>query len=145
MKESILISLEPRHAKSILAGGKTVELRRRRPHVAPGTLLWLYSKMPVGCVVGHATIKQIHEDSPARLWRRFGRATGIARDEFFCYFEGREVGVAIELEGTVSLRSPITLQRLRQSDKRFQPPQFFVRLTGGGIAADAFRELALSA
>lgn len=141
MTESILISLEPRHAENILSGKKTVELRRRRPNVQPGTLLWLYSKMPVGSIVGHATIKKIYEDSPDKLWRRFRSEVGVTRDEFFSYFYCRDMAVALQLENTAALPAPITLHRLREMDERFQPPQFFARLSGDGIAADAFRGL----
>ncbi len=141
MNESILISLEPRHAENILQGKKTVELRRRRPDVLPGTLLWIYSKMPVGSIVGYATISSICEDSPERLWRKFRSEVGVSRAEFFSYFDNRDLGIAIQLENAVPLIAPITLHRLREVNGKFQPPQFFARLDGESIAADAFREL----
>lgn len=128
MNANILISLEPRHARNILSGTKKVELRRRAPRVLPGTVVWMYSKMPEGSVVGHATIKRIHEASPQYLWRRFKNQTGVSRAEFFEYFSHRSVGVAIELRDTRRLENPVSLKQLRSIDEFFQPPQFFKRL-----------------
>lgn len=128
MNANILISLEPRHAKSILSGDKKVELRRRAPRVLPGTVVWMYSKMPEGSIVGHAKIKKIHEASPQNLWKRFKSQVGVSRAEFFEYFSCRETGVAIELEDTRRLKNPVSLKELRSVDEFFQPPQFFKHL-----------------
>ena len=46
--DQILISLEVRHAESILQGYKLVEFRRRTMKILPGATLWIYAKVPVG-------------------------------------------------------------------------------------------------
>jgi predicted transcriptional regulator len=50
--DHILISLEPRHAESILEGRKRVELRRRTMNVTIGSTVWMYAKLPVGSIIG---------------------------------------------------------------------------------------------
>lgn len=128
--ENILISLEPRHAKNIYAGAKRVEFRRRNMHVAPGTIVWIYEKVPVGSITGSATITAVHTASPAQLWRRFGAVSGLSRTEFFAYFAGLTVACALMLDDAQHLQHPLPLASLRNATGNFQPPQFFTRLAG---------------
>lgn len=126
--DHILISLEPRHATSILDGVKRVELRRRTMHVSPGVTVWLYAKQPVGSIVGLARVQKTHAASPAYLWRKFGPSTGISKEEFCAYFEGVLKGVALVLTDAVRLRKQVSLDALREPVGGFYPPQFFARL-----------------
>ena len=139
--DHILISLEPRHAENIFAGHKLVELRRRKMNVSPGTILWIYVKLPVGCVVGCARVGKVHASSPRTLWRRYGGVSGLSRSEFFSYFGEVEQGVALVLEQTARLRTLITLEALREFDRGFQPPQFFARLNSEHPLRDAMTTL----
>lgn len=127
--DNILISLEPRYAESILAGSKLYELRRRAVRVEPGTTVWFYSKKPEGAVVGYATVAELHEASPAALWRRYGRNVGVSKAEFFDYFSELDVAFALELKNSSRLKRPVGLEELRKVDEAFQPPQFFKRLS----------------
>jgi predicted transcriptional regulator len=127
--EHILISLAARHADNIFAGRKQVELRRRIMHVEPGTIVWIYVKLPIGSIIGRVKVVSVHASSPATLWRRFGPISGLSRSEFFDYFNGVEQGVALVLEDAERLPSSLSLEALREIDDSFQPPQFFVRLT----------------
>lgn len=127
--EHILISLEARHAENIFAGRKSVEFRRRSMNVSPGAKLWIYVKLPIGSIVGHAIVGEVYSSSPSALWRRFGSVSGLSKHEFFKYFVGVDQGVALVLERSTRLRSSLPLQALRKLAEGFQPPQFFARLT----------------
>jgi predicted transcriptional regulator len=129
--EHILISLESRHAENILSGRKRVELRRRSMRVSPGATVWMYVKLPVGSIIGRATVKSVDSTTPLQLWRRYGAVSGLSRQEFFEYFEGADSGVALVLDEEVRLKNPFSLKALREFDEDFQPPQFFARLTPG--------------
>ena len=142
--ENILISLESRHAENILSGIKRVELRRRPMHVECGTTVWIYVKVPVGSLVGCATVKNVVRSSPGALWRRFGAISGLSRDEFFEYFEGAEEGVALMLENAEKLNAGLSLRELREVESGFQPPQFFVRLDSGHPILNAVAEIQLA-
>lgn len=124
----ILISLEPRHAEGIFSGRKQVELRRRIMHISPGTTVWIYVKMPIGSIVGHARVFKVHSSSPTALWRRYGSVSGLKRQEFFSYFGVTEHCLALELAEPTRLRNSLSLKALRKVDGKFQPPQFFARL-----------------
>ena len=127
--DHILISLEPRYAEGILERTKLVELRRRPMNVEAGATVWLYAKLPVGSIVGRATVRANHVLAPATLWRKFGAVSGISRTEFFDYFGGTSRGTALELSDVRRLASAFSLESLRRFQHRFQPPQFFKRLS----------------
>lgn len=127
--ENILISLEPRHAKGIYACTKKVELRRRKMHVVPGTIVWFYEKLPVGAITGYAAIKEVHMSSPEDLWARFGSVSGLTEMEFFTYFSEVTKACALELEESQQLKQPLSLTRMREALDGFQPPQFFIRIS----------------
>lgn len=137
--ENILISLESRHAKNIFDGNKKVELRRRTMHIAPGTSVWIYEKLPVGSVTGKATVAAIHMDTPTKLWNDFGAVSGLTKAEFFNYFHDIKEGCALVLEHATTLKQPISLSYLRKAVVGFQPPQFFVRLADTNAVLLALR------
>ena len=129
--DQILISVEARHAESILQGRKQVELRRRHMNVKAGATIWIYAKLPVGSIVGCASVAAVRTYAPSTLWRKFGEISGISRDEFFDYFDGICKGTALELTNCKRLNSSISLESLRRLSAGFQPPQFFIRLNQG--------------
>lgn len=135
--EHILISLAPRHAENIFSGRKQVELRRRTMHVAPGTTVWIYVKLPVGSIVGRVRIGAIHASSPSTLWRRYGSVSGLTRSEFFDYFSGVAKGIVLVLENAKRLNRSLPLEVLREHADGFQPPQFFARLDAQHPLLDA--------
>lgn len=125
---NFLISLEERYANGIFEGTKTVELRRRTMNVAVGSTVWIYVKMPVGCVVGCATVTGLHTLAPSTLWKRFGSVSGLRRQEFFEYFSGLPKAFALSLSEPTRLSSPIPLNTLRDISSGFHPPQFFANV-----------------
>ena len=129
---NFLISLEERHANSILEGTKTVEFRRRPMHVVIGAAVWIYVKMPVGSVVGCAKVIGLHTLAPSTMWNRFGAVSGLQRQEFFDYFSGLERAFALGLGEPTQLASPIPLSKLRDLSSGFHPPQFFANVASDG-------------
>jgi predicted transcriptional regulator len=127
--DHILISLNQCHAKNIYAGTKQVELRRRTMHIAPGSTIWIYEKVPVGAITGYAIVKAIKTASPQQLWNRYSSVAGLQRAEFFEYFANISSGCAIELGEVGQLKEPVRLEQLRKLMSSFQPPQFFARLS----------------
>ena len=130
-----IISIRPEFAHAILAGIKTVELRRRLPTVAAGTRLWIYATRPTAAIVGFVTIKHVNKSRPAAIWRAYRSKTGVDHAAFKAYFNGADRGVAIEL-GNARRAGPISLAQLRCIRARFHPPQVLMHLT-----AEETREL----
>jgi predicted transcriptional regulator len=136
----ILISLEPRHAESILAGRKSVELRRRTMHIEPGTVVWLYAKAPVSAVLGFAIAGVSKALSPTAIWAQFSKAVGLTRDELFEYLEGVSMAFALPLRRAHRLQGAVSLKSLRQQHRFFQPPQFFSHLDPDGSLVNLLSE-----
>jgi len=101
-------------------------------HVAIGARVWIYVKLPVGSVVGCASVIALHTLAPNTLWSRFGAVSGLQRKEFFSYFSGISSAFALGLSEPVRLASPIPLNKLREVSDGFHPPQFFANVASEG-------------
>ena len=119
---ALVLSLKPRFAEAILAGKKTVELRRIMPRITIPTLALLYASGPERSLVGTCIVHSVARLAVDELWRRHGAKTALSRPEFDAYLSGRDEGVALFLEQPDRLPAPIPLQALRRADN-FRPPQ----------------------
>lgn len=120
VNRNVLMSIRPQYAAAILTGSKTFELRRRRPSFAEGSRVVVYSSSPDQRLLGTFEAGAVHEADPAKLWRVVCKSAGVTREAFDAYFDGCEVGYAIEV------RSP---RRLDPKPLRFRPPQSYLFLT----------------
>ena len=129
-----LISIHTNYADAILAGTKTIELRRRIPELSTGTRLWIYATRPTGAVIGFVTIRDVVRAHPAAVWRWHRDHTGIDHAAFEAYFDGSQVAVAILLAAAKRIE-PITIEQLRSIRDSFHPPQVLMRLSHSETAA----------
>lgn len=125
----IFLSLKPRFAEAIVAGTKTVELRRRPPRIEVPTRALLYASSPRMALVGECTVSEIVELAPLTMWRNLGPHTGVSRQEFLHYFDGCHRAYALHIEDVVELQTPVSLNQLRDSIEGFEAPQSFRYLT----------------
>jgi len=134
-----IISIHPAYAEAILAGTKTIELRRRIPKLPVGTRLWIYATRPTAAVIGFVTMQDVARARPQALWRKHRGGAGIDHASFKAYFNGAEEGVAILLRAAKRI-GPITVEQLQDIRENFHPPQVLIRLTAG--ETKAIRKLA---
>lgn len=106
----VLLSIKPEYAFSILDGSKRFEFRRRVHRDDRVHTVVIYATMPVGKVVGEFSIRGIHSESPDRLWKKTKDFSGISREFFDEYFDGRDVGHAIEVKSVKRYRNPKPIQ-----------------------------------
>ena len=66
-------------------------------------------------------VGSVVEASPSELWMRFGDVSGLSREEFFQYYDGKTTGYAIKIEDFEQLEKPIDPYH----DSSFKPPQSF--------------------
>ncbi len=123
-----LISIKPKYAEAILAGRKTVELRRRIPALAPGTRLLIYSTLPVGAVVGAVTLESVARGTPGEIWDEYAPQAGVDRDDYNAYFSGTNEAVGLILSSAQRV-APVTIAALRALRPGFHPPQVLIRLS----------------
>ena len=129
----VLISLKPKHADCIFSGNKTVELRKRRPRIEPGTSVWIYATAPIAALKGCARLERIVSGTPAAIWKEFGTSTGVSKNEFDKYFVNRKSAHALVLGDVKILKRPVRLKSMRRLVQGFHPPQFFCRLNGAAV------------
>ena len=121
----VVLSLKPRFAEAILAGDKTVELRRTEPKIVVPTRALLYATTPVRALLGTCVITSVESADLAVLWREYGSRTALLYHEFHQYFEGVDVGTALTLAQPREFSRKIPLQDLRATPRSFRPPQSF--------------------
>ncbi len=147
----VLISIRPRFANLILDERKVVEIRRRASGIHAGDRLVIYSCTPEMSVVGACRVVEVVVEEPQTLYRRFGVAACLGREEFLRYLDGASRGAAIRVSQVERLDVPITLASLRASLRGFTVPQSYRFLgaseieaisVGGGGAAGTARSIA---
>lgn len=125
-QRDVVLSIKPTYSDKILAGQKTVELRRRFPVATPnGALAYIYSSSPVKAMVGTASIRDVLKLPVEQIWNEFGSTAFIERSIFDRYFEGLEQGYALVLDDVKSFSRPMPLNELREKFG-FEPPQSFL-------------------
>ena len=138
--EFFVLSVRPRFAEAIVDGRKTIELRRQRPNVQPGTLGFVYSSSPMQAVVGSFRVDRVFSGTPDELWLVAQRAAYISRQDFDSYFAGVDFGHGIEVSCGRRLPRPIGLAQLRAIWPECKPPRSFGYL----VAADAYAQRTMS-
>ncbi|MFC8710325.1 ASCH domain-containing protein [Streptomyces sp. NPDC057197] len=128
-ERTMLLSVHPRFATAILAGTKTVEVRRQRVAAPPGTPVLLYATAPTMAIVGLARIASVQVASPREIWSASRTEAGISRREYDAYMSGALRASGLSLEAPVAFESPVPLAALRSAGS-FHPPQSYRYLTG---------------
>ena len=137
--ETLLLSIRPAYADKIFAGTKTVELRRRKPRVSPGTKVLIYVSATRMELAGGFEMGDLIKAPPRTLWRKIGNKAGVNRDIFDGYFKGTSLGFAIVVKKAWMLPSPLSLACLREKLPAFHPPQCYRYLD-----ADMLKHMGLS-
>lgn len=120
-----MLSIRPEFAASILRGDKKFEFRRtcfsRKVDV-----IVVYVTAPVARVVGEFDVRQVVSASLDVLWSLTADQAGISREVFLSYFQGKQIGHAIEIGDFREYREPYCPMAVL----RKRPPQSFVYLAG---------------
>ncbi|MES1190006.1 MAG: hypothetical protein ABUS47_02880 [Steroidobacter sp.] len=121
----IVLSIRPTYVERILRGDKTVELRRRFPlHDLSDRIALIYSTSPAQAIVALARLQSVEQLNISALWKLYGNAAAVTREEFDSYFRGAKAGYALFISDVVRFRRAIHITDLtRQFD--FSPPQSY--------------------
>jgi predicted transcriptional regulator len=130
---AVLLSVQPEFARTLLAGTKTAEVRRRFPDQPDGTVVYVYSSSPDKQLLGTLRTKAVHRCRPDSVWDRFRDMIGISRSYLQDYLDGAKEAVIIELGSPVKLDRPIHLDELR-THLGVEPPQSFRYLSEHQVA-----------
>ncbi len=125
MKTILVLSIRESHAQNILAGRKTVELRRVRSKLEKGDVVLIYAPRPVMALVGGFVVKEVIVAQPGHLWRQVGSVSGLTKHQFTHYYSGASVAFGICIDTPWRLDKPVSLAVLKRCWSRFTPPQCF--------------------
>lgn len=123
MVTDVLMSIHPQYCEAILAGEKTVELRRRRPSFTTGTRVLIYSTSPERRLHGAFNVGGVIEGEPSSLWEAIKHRAGVDRETFNAYFAGCDAAYAIEVENPRRIPPAVLPIRPPQSYQFLSPQQ----------------------
>lgn len=136
----VLLSIKPVHVESIRSGIKTFEFRRRMFARRDIGTVMIYCTRPVGRLVGEFDIADILEDEPEGLWASTADGSGISKDFFDAYFEGRSRAFALQIGSLRLYDEPICPSEMFDN---FTPPQSYMYVPGGVTGRTPSRQLAM--
>lgn len=108
MKKKILISINPEHVENIINGIKKYEYRKIAAKHDISSII-IYETTPIKKIVAEAEIVDVLMLSPEELWDRTRCESGITKEFFDKYFEGREIAYAYRLGAVKVYAQPKTL------------------------------------
>lgn len=111
-----LMSIHPEYAEALLAGTKTVELRRSRFANDISHIL-IYATSPVQKVLGWAKTGSVEEGSPTSIWEAHKSRAGISRSVYRAYFRGHPRATAIHVATPQRLEKPLALSEVEDGLK----------------------------
>jgi len=122
MKTKVLLSIKPEYANKIFSGEKKFEFRKTLFKKKSVKTVIVYATMPVGKIIGEFKIKKIHKDKPEKIWELTKENSGIDKNYFEKYYDGKKYAIAIEVESAKLYDTPIDP---KEKFKKFTPPQSF--------------------
>lgn len=108
MKKKILISINPEHVQNIISGVKKYEYRRVAAKQDISSII-IYETTPIKNIVAEAEIVEVLMLTPEQLWAQTKEESGITKEFFDKYFDGREVAYAYKLGEIKVYEQPKTL------------------------------------
>ncbi|HEY9565496.1 MAG TPA: hypothetical protein VIR30_17145 [Nocardioides sp.] len=137
----VLLSVRSPHVERLLDGSKTVEFRRRTWSVPDGSTALLYGSRNRRAIVGSLTITSTDVGSRTAMWKSYGDRSGLTRSEYWEYFAGASLAVAINVSNVRVLAEPLDLSELRRRRPTFHVPQSyrFIRADELGVVLNGER------
>ncbi|MCW5940059.1 MAG: ASCH domain-containing protein [Fimbriimonadaceae bacterium] len=121
MPEAALISIHPRYVDAILSGEKRVEFRKV-PFRRPVDRLIVYATAPVSAIVAIIEVGDMVHDTPSNLWELYADIGAIHEDDFWAYYQGRSLALAVEIADVRRLPRAVELVDVLPEAR---PPQSF--------------------
>jgi predicted transcriptional regulator len=121
---NVLLSIKPEFANKIFDGTKKYEYRRVVFKNKKVNKIIVYASAPVSKVIGEFDFEKVLQDKPELLWQSTKNDSGITKEYFCKYFNGKETGFAIKVNNTYRYKKPLNLAKAYG----LRPPQSFCYL-----------------
>lgn len=106
----VLLSIKPEFANKIFDGSKLYEFRRSVFKNKDVKKIIVYASAPISRVIGEFDIDQILKDDLDNLWDQTKDYSGITKDFYQSYFEGKEQGFAIKVKKAIKYKKDYCIQ-----------------------------------
>jgi len=121
---NVLLSIKPEYTEKIFSGEKKYEFRKQKLKQTIGRI-FVYECRPSKTIVGWFSVKRIISGSPKEIWKRCKNSSGIKKESYFTYCNGKKIIYALEIDKTLQFDAPINPFEI---DSDFNPPQNFAYL-----------------
>lgn len=121
---AILLSVRPIYARALLAGTKTMEVRRRFPQQPEGTTVYLYSSTPDRAILGTLRLGAIDRPNADDVWRLYRHEIEIDKSALSSYLADRDSAAILRMSDPRLWEHSVSLDSLRRS-LGIHPPQSF--------------------
>jgi len=118
---NVLLSIRPEYTEKILSGEKRYEFRKRKPKEIVGKV-FIYECHPSKRIVGWFSVRTIHSGSPEEIWERCKNSSGINKESYLAYCNGRKIIYAFEIDQILRFEYPVNPF---ENIPDFKPPQDF--------------------
>ena len=127
MNSAAIISIKPAYANQILAGRKTIELRKSGMGLTPQDVVLVYTSAPEQQLSFWFRIQKVETLPVSEMWKRNEHHLGISREDYEAYFAGAESATGLHV-GEIHELKPIPLAQIQCEVEGFVPPQGIVWL-----------------
>lgn len=127
MSAAAILSIRPTYANQILAGSKTIELRKSSMGLCKGDIVLVYASAPEQCIALWFRINSIEEATVPEMWERHKDHLGISHRDYAEYFADTDLAVGLHI-GEVHPIAPIPLRQIESLVPGFVPPQGLIWL-----------------
>ncbi|MHA1673380.1 MAG: hypothetical protein ACTSYI_07110, partial [Promethearchaeota archaeon] len=103
----VLMSIKPKYVKPILEQTKKFEFRKTVFAKKNIEKVVIYSSSPKKKIVGFFKFDKIFAETPQDIWNLCKNFAGISEEEFFKYFEGKDLAYAIKIKSVKKFEEEI--------------------------------------
>ncbi|HSN99645.1 MAG TPA: ASCH domain-containing protein [Candidatus Nanopelagicales bacterium] len=118
-----ILSIKPVYAQQILAGTKTIELRRSAMGLKRGDLIIVYISSPEQRLGMWFRVRDIEALPVDEMWARYHDRLGIDQEPYLAYFEGAPRAIGLHVSDLHPFEPGLPLPEIRQLVPGFVPPQ----------------------
>lgn len=128
----VILSIKPQFVEKIFEGTKKFEFRRSLFKNKKVKKVLIYASSPISKVVGEFEIEDVIHMELNSLWQKTSKYSGITKEYFFDYFNGKENGYAIKvkkikiyqehlpIEETFGVKAPQSFAYVRDEEYELQ-------------------------
>lgn len=117
----VLLSIKPEFAEKIFDGSKRFEFRRSVFKKTDVDTIVVYASSPISKVIGEFKIETVIKKELEDLWEETKDFSGISKDFYDSYFNGKNEGFAIQVKHVKRYK---TAKNLKE-EYGMVPPQSF--------------------